>query len=296
MISIIIPFYNEKDSLPILFNRLIEWAQKLKKEYEIIFVDDGSTDNFQFSFFNFQKNIRLIKHKKRLGKGAALLSGFNASKGEVIVFMDADWQNDPADLPKFLMKIEEGFQLVNGWRKKRKDSFLKTFPSSVYNSFLLRLILQSKFHDVNCGFKAVKREVLEAIPLYADNYRLLPILAEREGFKTTEVTIAHHPRKYGQSKFGVWRLFFGLVDVLTYYFLLKYFEKPLHFFGMIGGSILGAGVLILLYLGIERLFFHHLLYRRPVLFLGMLLVIVGVQVIVTGFIGELIVYLNKKKK
>lgn len=296
MISIIIPFYNEEQSLPILIDRLVKVCKKINKEYEIILLDDGSTDakrqNYQLPITNYQ----LIHHRKRLGKGRALLTGYKAAKGGVIVFMDADLQNDPDDLPKFLEKIDEGYELVNGWRRDRKDTFLKTAPSAIFNFFLLRLLLKSKFHDINCGFKAMKRTVLEKIPLYGDNYRFLPIIADQEGFKTTEIIVSHQQRLYGKSKYGIIRLLFGLFDTLTTYFVYKFSEKPLHFFGPVGGSFFLLGFSMSLYLAFERLFFHVLLYRRPALLFGVSLIIVGVQIIMTGIIGELIVYLNKKAK
>lgn len=296
MISIIIPFYNEEKNLEILYKKLEEVLRKIKIEHEIIFVDDGSTDLSRKEILDATKNndkVKLIFHKKRFGKGKALESGFVNSKGDLIILMDADMQNDPNDLPAFLDKIGEGFDLVNGYRQIRNDGLDKTLPSRIYNNLVAR-IFNVKLHDINCGFKAMKREVLESINLYGDNYRILPILAKNEGFKIAEITVTHHPRKYGVSKYGFWRMLFGFLDMATHFFLLKYVEKPLHFFGLAGGMIFSVGALILAYLGFERIFFGELLYRRPILFLGMLLVIVGVQIVVTGFIGELIVYLNKR--
>lgn len=297
MLSIIIPFYNEEKNLEILYGKLESVLKKNKLDYEIIFVDDGSTDSSKKEMEDAIKNndkVKLIIHKKRFGKGKALESGFANSKGDLIILMDADMQNDPDDLPSFLDKISEGCDLVNGYRQIRNDGLDKTLPSRIYNNLIAR-IFNVKLHDINCGFKAMKREVLEQISLYGDNYRILPILAKNEGFRITEIAVTHHPRKYGVSKYGFWRILFGFFDMSSHFFLLKYVEKPLHFFGVIGGFafVIGAGVLI--YLGIERVFFQQLLYRRPVLFLGILLVIVGMQIILTGFIGELIVYLDRKR-
>lgn len=295
MLSIIIPFYNEKDSLPILLQKLTEKLKGLKERYEIILVNDGSTDNFNSNIKYQEESIKLFSHRKRMGKGQSLITGFKNSSGETVVFMDADLQDDPSELSKFIEKINNGYDFVNGWRKIRKDSLLKTLPSSIFNFFLLKLFLQSKYHDINCGYKAMRRKVLEEIPLYGDNYRFLPLLAEKQGFKTTEVIVVHHRRKYGYSKYGFLRLVFGLFDTLTTYFVYEFSEKPLHFFGPIGGLIFLIGFIITGLLGIQRLFFGILLYQRPLLFLGMLLIIVGIQILMTGIIGELIVYLNKKK-
>ncbi|QQG44117.1 MAG: glycosyltransferase family 2 protein [Candidatus Roizmanbacteria bacterium] len=297
MISIIIPFHNEEQNLPILFHKLKDEINKLKIEYEIIFVDDGSTD---LGKAQLEKTIekdsksKILVLRKNYGKGKALETGFFESKGEIIVFMDADLQDDPQDIPKFIHKINEGYDLVNGYRKKRNDGVDKTFPSKIYNKLIARLF-NVDLHDINCGFKVMRREVLENVRLYGDNYRILPILAKNEGFKITEVEVDHHARQYGVSKYGFWRMLFGFFDLISYFFLIKYVEKPLHFFGTVGVSIFALGSLILIYLGIERIYFQELLYRRPILFLGLLLVIVGVQIIVTGFIGELIVYLNKRQ-
>ncbi len=294
MISIIIPFYNESESLPVLLKRLIEVCKKIKENWEIILVDDGSTDSFQFSIFNFQKKIKLVKHRKRFGKGKALLTGFKESRGDVIVFMDADLQNDPFELKDFITALQRGYDLVIGWRKDRKDPITKRFPSYIFNTLLLKLFFHSKFHDINCGYKVMRRSVLQEIPLYGDNYRFLPIMADQAGFRTSEIVVAHHPRKFGKSKYGFLRLLFGLFDTVTTYLVYKFADKPLHFFGPIGGVLFIIGSAITIYLSIERIFFHMQLYRRPLLLFGTLLITVGIQVIMTGIIAELLVYLQKK--
>ncbi len=296
MFSIIVPFYNEKESLPALYNGL---SRELSgKSHEIIFVDDGSTDGGSVKARQItakDTSVSIIAHKKRFGKGRALLTGYKASRGEVIIFMDADLQDDPADIKRLVKKIDEGYDLVNGWRKARNDSLSKTVPSAIFNVLLLKPFLKSKFHDINCGFKALRREVLNNIPLYGDNYRFLPILADRAGFRTTEVVVNHRPRLYGESKYNLVRLFFGLLDTFTTYFIYQFSERPLHFFGSIGGLLFLAGFTTAIILSIQRIFFGILLYRRPALLLAVLLIIVGIQIVMTGIIGELIVYLNKKK-
>ncbi len=296
MISIIIPVYNEEKNIQLLYRALKEQCKKLSLKYELLFVDDGSSDN---SFREIRKlthsnkSVKFFQHRKRSGKGRALQTGLDASRGSVIVFIDADLQNDPRDLGKFLQKIHEGYDVVNGYRKKRKDAIYKTLPSKIYNRVIIPLLFKTKLHDINCGFKAIRREVFKSIQLYGDNYRILPLLAQHEGYRVTEIEITHHRRRFGVSKFGFWRMFFGFFDVLGLFFLLHFVEKPLHFFGALGSFLLSCGVLVLLYLGLLRIVYGYLLYRRPILFLGMLLVIVGVQIIATGFIGELMVYLHK---
>lgn len=293
MISIIIPFYNEESSLSLLCQKIIAVMEKEQLDFELIFVNDGSTDSPSLKINN--NHVKIISHRKRLGKGKALLTGFENSVGDIIAFIDADLQNDPQDLPRLIKKINDGYDFVNGWRKYRKDPLAKTLPSSIFNLILLKVFLQSKIHDVNCGLKIMRRSVLENIPLYGDNYRFLPIIAQGEGFKTTEVIVSHYERKYGKSKYGIFRLFFGLWDTLTTYFIYKFSEKPLHFFGTIGSAFFLIGFIYALILSIQRLFFGVLLYRRPALLLAILLIIVGIQIIMTGIIGELIVYLKKRK-
>lgn len=299
MISIIIPVYNEEETLTPLTAKIKAECKKLKQSYELIFVNDGSKDDTEHILLKLQredKSVHVVTHRKQFGKGEALQTGLNAASGSRIILMDADLQNDPADLGKFISKIDEGYDVVNGYRRLRRDNWDKTLPSKIYNSVIISHLFGLKLHDINCGFKAVRREVFDSVKLYGDNYRILPVLAKHEGFKVTEVEVVHHPRQHGVSKYGFWRMLFGFFDVMTQFFLLRFVEKPLHFFGALGVLLFSFGVIILLYLGILRLIYGILLYRRPIIFLGMLLVIVGVQIIATGFIGELIVYLNKRKE
>ncbi len=293
MLSVIIPFHNEKENLPVLLERLEKVLSGIKTKSEIVLIDDGSNDSYESKFNSPNLNLKLIVQRKQSGKGRALEVGLEKSKGDVIVFMDADLQDSPEEIPLFIEKIEKGFDLVNGWRKKRNDPISKTLPSAIFNAMLLKPLLKSTFHDINCGFKAIKREVLEEIPLYGDNYRFLPVLAHQKGFKTTEVEVSHSPRMKGKSKYGFTRIFYGLFDTLTTYFVFRFSEKPLHFFGPIGGIAFVVGSIITVELTIERLFFGVELYKRPLLLAGIFLIIIGLQVILTGVLGELIVFLHK---
>lgn len=295
MISVIVPFHNEKENLPILIKKLKEIFENIEEQYELILVDDGSTDASSSELKAKSGTLKVIRHRMRLGKGKALETGFNVSSGDTIIFMDADLQDDPDDIPIFLQKLSGGYDFVNGWRKDRRDPISKTLPSSIFNFLLLKTFLKSQFHDVNCGFKAMKREVLEEIPLYGDNYRFLPILAEKQGFQTTEVVVKHAPRLHGKSKYGFVRIFYGFFDTITTYFVYRFAEKPIHFFGPFGGVLLIVGFIITVELTIERLFFGVELYKRPLLLAGIFLVIVGLQIILTGVLGELIVYIHKRK-
>jgi glycosyltransferase involved in cell wall biosynthesis len=294
VISIIIPFYNESESIPILIDRLIAELKNQKEKWEIVLVDDGSEESYELGIRGYEdKNIKIIKHIKRLGKGAALKTGLENSVGSKIIFMDGDLQDDPVDLGKFIEKIDEGYDFVNGIREKRNGNLLVRFYSKIVARFL-KTFLGSPYTDINCGYKGFKKEVLKDFLFYGNNFRFFPLAVFYNGFKVTEINIKNNMRKFGKSKFGPGKLFTGLLDTLTAYFLFKFSEKPLHFFGIFGGISFFFGFLILGYLAIERIFYRVMLYRRPILFLGMLLVIIGIQIVMTGIIGELIVFLSKK--
>ena len=293
MISIIIPFYNEEKNIPILLQEIENVMKENSRSYEVLLVDDGSEKKIQSASWR-TNSITLIQHKKRLGKGEALKTGLLHAKGDVIVFMDGDLQDDPHDLPLFFDKLEDGYDLVNGKRSKRKDIGLIRFYSVLANS-VLRNIFQSPLSDINCGFKAFKRTVIKDMPFYGNNFRFLPLSVYYQGFKVTEIPVNNRKRIHGESKFGASKLFIGLLDMTTAYFVFKFAERPLHFFGLMGGILFMGGFLISLYLAFERIFYNVLLYRRPLLQLGIVLIIVGIQIVMTGLIGELIVYLNKKK-
>ena len=295
MLSIIIPFFNEKENLPILINQLINQLNRLKKEYEIILVNDGSTDDSISNLKSLMSNpnLKSVNHKKRLGKGRALKTGIENSSGETIVFMDGDLQDDPEDLPKFLEKIDQGYEFINGIRIKRQDNLLVKLYSNLA-SYFLKTFLHSPYADINCGFKAFKREVLSDFVFYGNSFRFFPLAVFYNGYKVTEINVRNNKRRFGQSKFGPGKLITGIFDTLTAYFLYKFSERPLHFFGTVGGVIFLIGFFISFYLTIERLFFGVLLVTRPLLWLGLLLIIVGIQIVMTGIIGELIVFLDKK--
>lgn len=299
MLSVIIPFHNEEKNLPLLYQELLLVLDKSHQAYEILFVDDGSTDKSveniqQVSQSAQQKNkARLIRLRKRSGKGEALRTGLQHAAGNIIIFMDGDLQDDPRDIPAMLEKLQKGHDFVNGVRASRKENMIVQLYSKLVNAFL-KHVLHSPFTDINCGFKAFGRHVLEDIVLYGNNFRFLPLAAFYKGYRVTETPVANRKRLHGRSKYGIQKLFIGIIDTVTAYFLYRFAEQPLHFFGIIGGLFFLAGFAISLYLTIERLFFNILLYRRPALLLGILLIIVGLQVVMTGIIGELIVYINKR--
>lgn len=296
MISIIIPFYNEEENLPILYEGLKKVLIAEKIDYEIVFVNDGSTDqsgNVVELLKGKDNKVVLINHPRRLGKGRALATGVAASHGDDLVFMDSDLQDDPAELPKLLKKLSSGYDLVNGVRLNRKhNAFLRL--NSYLGNLLVKWISNSPFSDINCSFKALKRKVVENVAIYGNNFRFLPLAAYFKGYRVAEIGINHRARIHGIAKFGAGKGFIGLLDTITAAFLYKFSERPLHFFGSIGGVFFSIGLVIALYLTIERVFFGVLLFKRPALLLAVLLLIVGLQVLMTGILGELIVYLHKK--
>jgi len=297
MISIIVPFHNEKENLKPLYWEIKEVLAKTDFQYEIIFVDDGSTDGSGAEADEIgakDNGVKIVRLPKRFGKGKALSAGIDKAKGETLIFMDADLQDNPADIIKFLEKINQGYDLVNGVRKIRKENPIIKIYSKVGNQFL-KTFSKSPFADINCGFKALRRKVLNEIALYGNNFRFLPLAAFYQGFRVTEIEVNNRSRRYGKSKFGISKPFIGLIDTITAYFLYKFSEKPLHFFGTIGGIFFTTGFITALILSVEKIFFGVLLYRRPALLLAILLIIVGIQITMTGIIGELIVYQSKRK-
>lgn len=292
-ISIIIPFYNEEKNIPVLLTEIEDVMKKTSISYEVILVDDGSEQKIEGHKIQTER-VRLFVHKKRMGKGEALRTGVEHAQGDYIFFMDGDLQDDPHDIPHFLAEAEKGVDIVNGVRAKRKESPLIKLYSKIAN-ILLHNVFHSPFTDINCGFKLFKKEVLDEIPLYGNNFRFLPLAGYYRGYKVSEVRVNNRKRVHGTSKFGAGKVFVGILDMLAAYFIFQFAERPLQFFGIIGGAFFSIGFLISLYLTIERIFFNELLYRRPLLQFGVLLIMIGIQVGMTGLIGELIVYQGKKK-
>jgi glycosyltransferase involved in cell wall biosynthesis len=289
-LSVVVPLYNEEESILELHSQLSEALCRVEKPVEILFVDDGSTDrSFEILAQIHEKdpNVRVLQFRRNYGKSAALAMGFNQARGEIIVTLDADLQDDPKEIPNLLKKLDEGYDLVSGWKKKRRDPFVKRVSSKFFNRVTC-LLTGLKVHDINCGLKAYRREVTDTIKVYGQLHRFLPVLAHWERFKVGEVVVEHHPRKYGKTKFGVSRYTAGLFDLITVLFLTRYTKRPLHLFGLAGLLSFLAGLIISVYLTIERLFYQKYLTNRPLLFLGILLIIVGVQFVSIGLLGEMI--------
>ncbi len=292
-LSIVIPVFNEVESLELLNSKLKGVLAELNDCFsEIIYVDDGSTDG---SFGLLKKSqaedaqIHVIRLRRNFGQTAAFSAGFDVAQGNVIVTMDADLQNDPADIPVLLDKINEGFDVVSGWRVNRQDKFIsRKLPSKIANGLISKLT-GVKLHDYGCSLKAYRRDVVKNINLYGELHRFIPALASWMGIQVAEVPVTHHARKFGQSKYGLGRVVKVLLDLLTVKFLLDYATRPIQIFGLMGLLSFSGGTAIALYLTILRLFFHVPLSDRPILFLAILLIVMGVQLITMGLLGEMVV-------
>lgn len=290
-VSVVVPLFNEAESLAELTEKL---ADVLSESYtfEIIFVDDGSTDHSwqQLQQLSGQyENIRAIQFRRNYGKSTALQEGFEAAQGRYIATIDADLQDDPFEIPRMIEMLEQqGFDLVSGWKKKRNDPLSKTIPSRFFNK-VTALMTGIKLNDFNCGLKVYKKEVIDTISLHGEQHRYIPLLAKREGYNQIgEMVVRHHPRKHGKTKFGLSRYMHGFLDLITLLFVSRYLQRPMHFFGTLGFLFLLVGGGINLYLTIDKLFFGHPLGDRPLLLFGVMLMVLGAQIFSVGFLGELI--------
>jgi len=292
-ISIVIPFLDESESLPELTEWIRNVVTKNNFSYEIIMIDDGSTDSsWQVVEELRNKNpcIKGIKFQRNYGKSAALNEGFRAAQGNVVITMDADLQDSPEEIPELRrMILEDGYDLVSGWKKTRHDPWSKTIPSKFFNWFTTK-VSKIKLHDFNCGLKAYKLKVVKSIEVYGEMHRYIPLLAKWSGFKKIgEKAVEHRARKYGRSKFGMTRLITGGLDLASIVFVGKYAKRPMHFFGTWGAFFSILGFFVFLYLTVSKFFFDKTgLTQRPLFFFAILSMIIGTQLFVTGFIAELI--------
>ena len=288
-ISIIIPVFNEEESLDILYAEISEILNQYPK-WEIIFIDDGSHDgsySIMKKIADQNHNISIVHFFKNFGKADALSEGFNQSKGDIIITMDADLQDDPSEIPSLIEKIQKGWDVVSGWKKNRQDPLSKKIPSRLFN-FVTRILTGIKIHDFNCGLKAYKRKVINSIDVYGGLHRYIPVLASQKGFSVSEIEVNHRAREFGQTKYGGNRFFHGFFDLFTMLFTGKYFNRPLHFFGFIGIILFMTGIIVSFYLTIGWLQ-GIWIGNRPIFFLGILLLIVGIQLFSLGLLGELFI-------
>ena len=287
-LSILIPVMNEEGNLPELYERLSDRLGQIGLPYEIVFVDDGSSDGTWNLIQRMnQQDARVIgvKHRRNFGKAQALSTGFALVQGDVVITMDGDLQDDPDELPNFLAMIGQGYDLVSGWKQRRQDPLGKTAPSRVFN-WTVRKTTGVQLHDFNCGFKAYRREVTSSIRLYGELHRFTPVLASAEGFRIGELPVKHHARKWGSSKYGWSRLTKGFLDLLTVIFLTQYRQRPMHLFGLPGLLSMALGIMLGLWLTIEKVLFNEAIGTRPLLLLSVLLVVIGTQFFGLGLLGE----------
>lgn len=291
-VSVVIPLLNEEESIGELARRLeIVLDRVARNRWDVLFIDDGSTDG---SFDVIERlharnpRFRAIRFRRNYGKSAALAVGFVDVEGDIVITMDADLQDDPDEIPALLSKIDEGYDLVSGWKRKRHDPWHKTMPSKLFNA-VTSIMSGIKLHDFNCGLKAYRREVVETVQVYGEMHRYIPALAHWEGFRVTEIPVQHHARKFGYSKFGASRFLKGFLDLLTVMFTTRYVKRPLHFFGTVGALFALVGFAVDAWLAIEWFAGKTNISQRPLALLGIALIIVGVQLISIGLIGELIV-------
>jgi glycosyltransferase involved in cell wall biosynthesis len=294
VISFVVPMMNEEQNVPLLFTKLSSQMRQTGQRYEVIFIDDGSTDG---TFRELEKLheqylgvVRVVRFRRNFGKTAALVAGFSRCRGRIIFTMDGDLQDDPGEIPRYLEKIDEGYDLVSGWKFPRHDPLSKTFPSRIFN-WLVSKMTNVHLHDINNGFKAYRREVIEdpQLKLYGDFHRFIPVIAVARGFRVAEIKVRHHPRQYGTSKFGTKRFAQGLIDLLNVLFLTTFLRKPLRLFVPLGFWTFLIGFLVDLWVVVKSyLITHEYIHNQPLLFAGILLMIFGVQIVLAGFQSEMI--------
>ncbi len=296
-VSVVVPVLNERASLDALYSRLVAVLGEISTSFEIIFVDDGSTDGSIEKLREISAidgSVRYIRFRRNFGKSAALAAGFRAVRYSIIVTMDGDLQDIPEELPLLLAKLDEGYDLVSGWRYNRRDKIAKRIGSKIYN-WVTSLLTGVRLHDINCGLKCYRTEVLDEVMVYGERHRYIPVLASYRGFRLGEVKIEHAAREHGESRYGLERVLGGVFSLLTVILMTRYTNKPLHFFGLMGLLLAGLGSAIDLYLIIARVFFDYWLTNRPLLIIGTLLAIVGVQLVLFGLLAEMVAFSYRRE-
>lgn len=294
MLSLVVPVFNEEESLKSFYERTTAVITKLSQQYEIIFIDDGSTDaSLSILKELSQKNnkIKIFSFRRNQGKAEALTLGFQKAKGDIIITLDADLQDRPEEIEKLLKKSKEGYDVIAGWRANRKDATRMKIISRIFNS-LMGFIWGVHLHDYNCGLKLYTRDAAKSLHLYGGMHRFIPLLVTQNGFTLTEVPVVHDKRKFGKSKYGFSKIFKDIPDMFTILFITRYGKRPLHFFATISAFLIAVGLLILLYLFIYQLQGHSI-GRRPLLFVGFFSVLAGLQVFFSGFLADLMINLTR---
>ncbi len=296
-ISVVVSLYNERPALDELCRRLIAVLSALAQPFEIIFVDDGSTDGSIEKLREFRSvypSVRYLRFRRNFGKSAALAAGFRAARYDIIATLDGDLQDIPEELPLLLNHLDEGCDLVSGWRYHRRDKLSRRIGSKFYN-WITSLLTGVRLHDINCGFKCYRREVLDEVMVYGERHRYIPVLASYRGFRLGEVKIEHAPRQHGSSRYGMERVLGGFFSLLTVILMTRYTNKPLHFFGLMGLLLAGTGAAIDLYLITLRVLYNQWLSNRPLLIIGTFLAIVGVQLVLFGLLAEMIAFSYRRE-
>ena len=289
MISVIVPVHDEERSVALLHDELASALGQLDEPWEVVFVDDGSTDGTFSALTRLHAahdNVRVVRLRRNFGKATALQAGFGEAQGDVVVTIDGDLQDDPAEIPRLLAKLEEGFDLVSGWKTKRRDPLTRRIPSRIFNAVTGRLS-GLRLHDLNCGLKAYRADVVKGMQIYGELHRFIPVLAHYRGYRVAELPVNHRPREHGRSRYGMERYVRGFLDLLTVTFMGRYRHRPLHLFGGVGLLLGAAGTIVLVYLTVLKLT-GEAIGHRPLLTLGVLLVVVGVQLLSLGLVSELI--------
>ncbi|HEX7311306.1 MAG TPA: glycosyltransferase family 2 protein [Gaiellaceae bacterium] len=289
MISVVVPVHNEERSVGLLHEELQAALDPLGEEWEAVYVDDGSTDESFSALTRLharEDNVRVVRLRRNFGKSAALAAGFAQAAGARVVTIDGDQQDDPSEIPRLLAKLEEGFDVVSGWKTRRRDPLSRRLPSKLFN-WVAGWMSGLRLHDMNCGIKAYRAEVVHNLVLYGELHRFIPVLAHEQGYRVAELPVNHRPREHGRSRYGMERYLRGFLDLLTVSFMGRYRHRPLHLFGGLGLLLGGSGVVLLVYLTIVKLT-GHAIGQRPLLTLGVLLVVVGMQFFTLGLISEMI--------
>ena len=296
VISVVVPIHNEERSVALLLDELSSALEPLDREWEVVFVDDGSTDGSFGALTRLHaanENVRVVRLRRNFGKAAALAAGFEEASGELIVTIDGDLQDDPAEIPRLLAKLDEGFDLVSGWKARRRDPWSRRLLSRVFNAATSRLS-GLRLHDMNCGLKAYRAEVVRGLSLYGELHRFLPVLAHHRGFRIAELPVNHRPREHGRSRYGLERYLRGFFDLMTVSFIGRYRHRPLHLFGGLGLALGGLGLAVLVYLTVVKLS-GDAIGHRPLLTLGVLLVVVGLQFFSLGLISEFVLSQHEER-
>jgi glycosyltransferase involved in cell wall biosynthesis len=294
--SFVIPVFNEEHSLCELYEQ-IAMQMSVVDDYEVIFIDDGSNDSsFEVIQQLVQKDSRIkgLKLRRNFGKSVALDEGFKFAQGDIIITLDADLQDDPGEVPRLIALLKEGYDLVSGWKQQRKDNVLSKNIPSIFFNYMIGMISGLRLHDYNCGLKVYSKRLVKRLSLYGDLHRYIPAIAHSLGFKVTELPVVHHPRQYGKSKYGIERFSHGLFDFITIIFLTRYLKRPMHFFGWFGLLFFASGFGVCSYLTVLWLTGEKI-GTRPLLILGVLLILVGIQFVFTGLIAEMITYSSQKQ-